>query len=68
MISTRRCPSVSEGSLSVRNVLKMFVCTEFQINVIVCRGCGTTLCNMSNMINVSAEGNSALYVNPGHLF
>uniref|UniRef100_F1KWK3 Protein cereblon n=1 Tax=Ascaris suum TaxID=6253 RepID=F1KWK3_ASCSU len=36
-----------------------------RINVIVCRGCGTTLCNMSNMINVSAEGNSALYVNPG---
>ncbi|KHN87514.1 Protein cereblon [Toxocara canis] len=36
-----------------------------RIDLIVCRGCGTTLSKMSNMINVSTEGNSALYVNPG---
>ncbi|KAL3998759.1 ATP-dependent protease La (LON) domain family protein [Acanthocheilonema viteae] len=36
-----------------------------RIDVIVCKNCGTLLCNMSQMISVSTEGNSAHYVNPG---
>ncbi|VDK87356.1 unnamed protein product [Litomosoides sigmodontis] len=36
-----------------------------RIDVIVCKNCGTVLCNMSKMISVSTEGSSAHYVNPG---
>ncbi|MCP9260237.1 Protein cereblon [Dirofilaria immitis] len=36
-----------------------------RIDVIICKNCGTLLCNMSQMISVSTEGNSAHYVNPG---
>uniref|UniRef100_A0A1I8ELD2 Protein cereblon n=1 Tax=Wuchereria bancrofti TaxID=6293 RepID=A0A1I8ELD2_WUCBA len=35
-----------------------------RIDVIVCKNCGTLLCNMSQMISVSTDGNSAHYVNP----
>ncbi|VDK49406.1 unnamed protein product [Anisakis simplex] len=36
-----------------------------RIDTIVCKACGQPLTKISNMINVSTEGNSALYVNPG---
>ncbi|VDO33723.1 unnamed protein product [Brugia timori] len=36
-----------------------------RIDVIVCKNCSTLLCNMSQMISVSTDGNSAHYVNPG---
>ncbi|VDN03094.1 unnamed protein product [Thelazia callipaeda] len=36
-----------------------------QIDLIVCKSCGTVLGQMSHMINVSTDGNSAHYVNPG---
>ncbi|VDD88036.1 unnamed protein product [Enterobius vermicularis] len=35
-----------------------------KINRIVCKRCGTFLCSLSDIISISTEGNSALYVNP----
>lgn len=36
-----------------------------EIDTIVCKNCGNTLCHMDDMISVSVEGSSAHYVNPG---
>uniref|UniRef100_A0A0N5AAP3 CULT domain-containing protein n=1 Tax=Syphacia muris TaxID=451379 RepID=A0A0N5AAP3_9BILA len=35
-----------------------------RVDRIVCKYCGTVLCHMSEIISVSTEANSALYVNP----
>lgn len=37
------------------------------MNLVVCAHCDNALCSVSDIINLSVEGNSTHFVNPGRL-